>query len=179
MAAGNTLIEFERNLMTDLKAPRSLENDQRVDPRPLITIVVPARDEEANIARLESELLAAVDPLPYRYEFLVVDNSSTDRTGELVKAICRRDRRWAYLRFSRDLTVEMSITAGYHYAQGDAIIVLYSDLQDPPDVIPRFIEKWREGYDVVYEIRTVRPDVRRGQTPPALRRSGSLQPRSP
>jgi dolichol-phosphate mannosyltransferase len=51
----------------------------------------------------------------------------------------------------------MSITAGYHYATGDAIVVLYSDLQDPPDVIPRLIEKWREGHDVVYGVRTVRP----------------------
>ena len=51
----------------------------------------------------------------------------------------------------------MSITAGYHAASGDAIIVLYSDLQDPPEAIPRFLEKWRDGYDVVYGVRTVRP----------------------
>jgi polyisoprenyl-phosphate glycosyltransferase len=126
------------------------------DPRPLITIVIPAYNEEENIPRLETELRAAVDPLPYRYEFIVVDNHSTDRTSDLVKAICARDPRWKYLRFSRNFTVEMSITAGYHYAEGDAIIVLYSDLQDPPNAIPRLIEKWREGYDVVYGMRTVR-----------------------
>lgn len=125
--------------------------------QPLVTIIIPARNEEANIPRLEPELKAALDPLPYRYEFIVVDNHSTDRTGELVKDICRRDSRWKYLRFSRNFTVEMSITAGYHYAAGDAIVVLYSDLQDPPDVIPRLLEKWREGHDVVYGARTVRP----------------------
>jgi dolichol-phosphate mannosyltransferase len=102
-------------------------------------------------------LLTVVGALPYRFEFLVVDNHSSDGTGALVKDICKRDQRWKYLRFSRDFTVEMSITAGYHYARGDAIVVLYSDLQDPPDVIPRLIEKWREGYDVVYGVRTVRP----------------------
>ncbi|MEI6083875.1 MAG: glycosyltransferase family 2 protein [Verrucomicrobiota bacterium] len=123
----------------------------------LISIVIPARNEEANIPMLEAELKAVLDPLPYRFEYLVIDNHSADRTGELVKEICRRDDRWRYLRFSRDFTVEMSITAGYHYAQGDAIIVLYSDLQDPPDVIPRLIAKWREGFDVVYGVRTVRP----------------------
>lgn len=123
----------------------------------LISIIIPARNEEANVPRLEGELSLALDALPHRFEFIVVDNNSTDRTGELVKAICSRDTRWKYIRFSRDFTVEMSITAGYHFAKGDAIVVLYSDLQDPPDVIPRLIEKWREGYDVVYGVRTVRP----------------------
>ena len=123
----------------------------------MISVVIPAFNEEANIPRLEQELLAAVEPLPYLFEFLVIDNGSSDLTGELVKDICSRDSRWKYLRFSRNFTVEMSITAGYHYASGDAIVVLYSDLQDPPNVIAKFIEKWHEGYDVVYGVRTVRP----------------------
>lgn len=130
--------------------------DQKIDEPALITIIVPALNEELNIARLERELLAVTDTMPYRFEFLVIDNDSTDRTGELVKAICHRDPRWRYLRFSRNFTVEMSITAGYHYASGNAMIVLYSDLQDPPDVIPRMVEKWREGFDVVYGVRTIR-----------------------
>lgn len=124
---------------------------------PLISIVIPARNEEESIPRLEAELQAVVEALPYDFEFIVVDNDSADQTGQLVKAICARDPRWKYLRFSRNFTVEMSITAGYRVAQGDAIIVLYSDLQDPPAVIPRFLEKWQEGYDVVYGVRTVRP----------------------
>jgi polyisoprenyl-phosphate glycosyltransferase len=130
---------------------------QRVMREALISIVIPAFNEADNIPRLERELLSAVDPLPYAFEFIVVDNGSTDHTGNLIKDICARDRRWKYLRFSRNFTVEMSITAGYHYASGDAIVVLYSDLQDPPHVIPEFIEKWREGYDVVYGVRTARP----------------------
>ena len=123
----------------------------------MISVVIPAFNEEANISRLEQELLAAVNSLPYLFEFIVIDNGSSDLTGELVKDICARDSRWKYLRFSRNFTVEMSITAGYHYASGDAIVVLYSDLQDPPRLIPQFIEKWQEGYDVVYGVRTVRP----------------------
>lgn len=125
--------------------------------RPLVSIIVPARNEAESIPRLEQELLTTLEHLPYRYEFIVVDNDSSDRTGDLVKAICERDKRWKYLRFSRNFTVEMSITAGYHFATGEAMIVLYSDLQDPPEVIPRLLEKWREGYDVVYGVRTVRP----------------------
>jgi polyisoprenyl-phosphate glycosyltransferase len=122
----------------------------------LISIVIPAFNEEAMIPRVEKEVLAAVEGLPYRFEFIVVDNASTDRTGELLKDLCARDPRWKYVRFSRTFDLEMSITAGYEYADGDAIIVLYSDLQEPPDKIPEFIEKWREGYDVVYGVHTHR-----------------------
>jgi glycosyltransferase involved in cell wall biosynthesis len=126
-------------------------------PKELISIIIPARNEEGNIERLEQELLAVIQPLPFDFEFIVVDNASVDQTGKKVKEICDRDPRWRYIRFSRNFTVEMSLTAGYHEANGDAIIVLYSDLQDPPEEIPRFIEKWKEGYDVVYGVRTVRP----------------------
>src|SRR5262249_3361088 len=125
--------------------------------RRLITVVIPARNEAANMARLEQELLACIQNLPHDFEFIIIDNCSVDATGELAKALCQRDPRWKYIRFSRNFTVEMSITAGYHFASGDAIIVLYSDLQDPPDLIPQFIAKWEEGYDVVYGVRTVRP----------------------
>lgn len=118
--------------------------------------MIPALNEEANIPHLEREVSAVTGSLPYRFEFIVVDNCSKDRTGELVKAICKKDPRWKYLRFSRNFTSEMSITAGYHFSSGDAIITLYSDLQDPPEVMPRLLEKWREGYDVVYGMRKVR-----------------------
>jgi polyisoprenyl-phosphate glycosyltransferase len=122
----------------------------------LISIVIPALNEEGNIGPLERELAQSLDGLPYDFEFIVVDNGSTDGTEASVRAICARDRRWKYVRFSRNFGVEASITAGYKLASGEAIVVLYSDLQDPPQVIPAFLEKWREGYDVVYGVRTVR-----------------------
>lgn len=123
----------------------------------LISIIIPARNEEDNIDALEKRLLDVTEVLPFNFEFIVIDNASTDRTRDKIKAICDRDPRWKYIRFSRNFSVEMSLTAGYHEAGGDAIIVLYSDLQDPPEIIPSFIEKWKEGYDVVYGVRTVRP----------------------
>lgn len=131
---------------------------------PLVTIVVPALNEEESIPRLERTLLEVTDPLPYRFEFIVIDNDSTDRTGELLKEICLRDHRWKYIRFSRTFEVEISITAGYEYANGDAIIVLYSDLQEPPELIPEFIEKWQQGYDVVYGQHTFRHGEIRGRS---------------
>jgi polyisoprenyl-phosphate glycosyltransferase len=134
------------------------------DERALVSIVIPARNEQDNIERLEREVTAATDPLPYRFEFIVVDNASTDSTPELIKALCARDPRWKYVRFTRDFTVEMSITAGYRYAQGQAILVLYSDLQEPPEAIPAFLEKWREGYDVVYGEQVARHGESRVRT---------------
>jgi dolichol-phosphate mannosyltransferase len=123
----------------------------------LISIVIPARNEQDNIGPLERELGESLDGLPYDFEFIVIDNGSTDGTEAAVRALCVKDPRWKYIRFSRDFGVEASLTAGYKLASGDAIVVLYSDLQDPPQVIPAFLEKWREGYDVVYGVRTVRP----------------------
>ena len=127
------------------------------DSRPLVSIIIPALNESDNMPRLERELLGAVDGLPYDFEFIVVDNHSSDATPKLVRDLCARDSRWRYIRFSRNFTVEASITAGYRAASGDAMIVLYSDLQDPPDEIPKLLEKWREGWDVVYGVRTARP----------------------
>ena len=123
----------------------------------LISIIVPALNEKENISRLETELTEALADQPYEFEFIVVDNGSTDGTDVAVKDLCRKDPRWKYVLFSRNFGVDASITAGYKLASGEAIIVLYSDLQDPPQAIPAFLAKWREGYDVVYGVRTVRP----------------------
>lgn len=125
--------------------------------RKLVTLIIPAYNEEDNVGRLKPALDAALAGQPYDFEFLAVDNCSTDRTGEMLKALCAGDPRWRYLRLSRNFSVEMSMTAGYHYARGDGIIVLYSDLQDPPEVIPELLAKWDEGWDIVYGVRTERP----------------------
>lgn len=123
----------------------------------LISVVIPALNERENISALEDELLESLEGQPYEFEFIVIDNGSTDGTDAAVKEICRRDRRWKYVRFSRNFGVDASITAGYTLASGEAIVVLYSDLQDPPQAIPALLAKWQEGYDVVYGVRTVRP----------------------
>lgn len=123
---------------------------------PLISLVIPAYNEEANIPRLEKELMEVTSGLPYRFEFILIDNHSTDRTGQMIKTICKRDNRWKYILMSKNFHVESSISAGYHYASGDAMIVLYSDLQEPPNVIPRFLEAWRQGYDIVHGVHTKR-----------------------
>lgn len=127
--------------------------------RKLISIVMPGKNEEGNIPRARQELDAVFSALPeYDFEVLFIDNASTDRTGELVKAVCAADPRWRYVRFSRDFTTEASITLGVKLARGAAVINLFSDLQDPTDRIPDFIRKWEEGYDVVSGIIRNRND---------------------
>lgn len=122
----------------------------------LISIVIPAMNEEANLDRCYEELSSVMRPLACDYEVLLIDNDSTDRTPEISAEIARRDHRWRYIKFSRNFTGEISMAAGFYYSRGDAVVVLFSDLQEPPSLIPAFIEKWREGYDIVYGIHTKR-----------------------
>jgi polyisoprenyl-phosphate glycosyltransferase len=119
-------------------------------PRKLLSIVMPAMNEEANLARAYDEVTAVMAGEPYDYEVIVVDNASTDRTGEVAAGLTQRDSRWRYVRFSRNFSVEISIAAGLRFARGDAAMILFSDLQDPPQLIPEFLRRWEEGHDVVY-----------------------------
>jgi dolichol-phosphate mannosyltransferase len=120
--------------------------------RQLLSIILPARNEEENLAPAFEELTAVLSDLPCRYEVLVIDNDSDDGTAAVAAELCERDRRWKYVKFSRNFGVEASIAAGLRFARGDAALVLFSDLQDPPDLIPEFFRRWREGHDVVYGV---------------------------
>jgi dolichol-phosphate mannosyltransferase len=133
------------------------------DRRRLLSIIMPARNEEGNLRAAYVQVTAAMQSLDLDYEVIIIDNDSTDRTAEVAHEVCQSDRRWRYLKFSRNFQVEVSISAGFRLARGDAAVVLFSDLQDPPAVIPEFVRKWEEGYDVVYGV------VRHRQGEPAWR----------
>jgi len=127
--------------------------------RKTISIVMPARNEEGNLPRAFDEVTTVMARIPqYDYEVIVVDNASTDRTPEIARGLCARDARWKFVRFSRNFGGEASITVGMRVAGGDAMINLFSDLQDPTDRIPDFVAKWEEGYDVVSGILQDRND---------------------
>lgn len=130
-----------------------------MEPKKLITITMPARNEEGNLPRAYEEVTEVFAKLPqYDYEVVVIDNASTDRTPEIVRGFCDKDPRWKYVRFSRNFGGETSLTVGLRLAKGDAVINLFSDLQDPPEKIPDFLAKWEEGYDVVSGILQDRQD---------------------
>jgi dolichol-phosphate mannosyltransferase len=92
----------------------------------------------------------------YPFEIIISDNGSTDDTEAILQQIATRDTRCKYVRLSRNFGYQNNITVGMAMAQGDAIIVIDSDLQDPLELIPVFIGHWQEGHDVVYGIRIKR-----------------------
>lgn len=126
----------------------------------VLSIIMPAYNEEENLPRAYDEVSRVLqEKLPeYEYEVLLIDNCSIDATREVCHSICARDGRWRYLRFSRNFSSEISIAAGLRYSTGDAVIILFSDLQDPPELLPEFVRKWEEGNDIVCGLLKKRED---------------------
>lgn len=120
------------------------------------SIVVPMYNEEAVIEETYIRLKEVMDQTGEAYELLFVNDGSRDRTSEIVGEIADKDPHVRMLDFSRNFGHQIAITAGMDYAAGRAIVVIDADLQDPPSVILKMIEKWKEGYDVVYGKRLKR-----------------------
>jgi glycosyltransferase involved in cell wall biosynthesis len=121
-----------------------------------LSVVVPAYNEEANIERAYERLRTVLDGLHVDWELIFSVDPSTDRTEELILALRERDPRVKMLRFSRRFGQPMATLAGLEFAGGDATVVIDCDLQDPPELIPTLLERWREGFDVVYAQRRSR-----------------------
>lgn len=125
----------------------------------LVSVLVPAFNEEENVARAHAAIAAVFDSLPdYQLELIFTDNHSTDRTFERLRAIARRDGRVSVYRFSRNVGYHRSVLFAYQQARGSCAILLDCDLQDPPELIPAMLMRWSEGHQVVYGIRTSLPD---------------------
>jgi glycosyltransferase involved in cell wall biosynthesis len=127
---------------------------------PLISIVLPAYNEEPNIHPLFERLNPILAQLSdrFRFEIVVTDNHSTDRTFALLKEVAARDPRVRVFRLSRNFGFQRSILTGYMQCRGDAAIQLDVDLQDPPELISVFLERWKAGADVVYGVRLERSE---------------------
>lgn len=126
----------------------------------LISYVFPIYNEEGNIELLYKtmkKLLATQDS--YTYELLFINDGSRDASLELLLKMQKKDSRVSVIDFSRNFGHQIAVTAGLDYAQGDAVIIMDSDMQDPPTVSLELIEKWEEGFDVVYAQRRTRKDT--------------------
>jgi dolichol-phosphate mannosyltransferase len=116
-------------------------------------VVVPVYNEALCLAKLHHELCAVCNALPYHFEFLFVNDGSTDESDEKLAELRLADERVRYLVLSRNFGHQGAISAGLAFATGDAAIMMDGDLQHPPDVIPRLLERWEAGYDVVNTVR--------------------------
>ncbi len=125
---------------------------------PLLSVVVPLFDEAANVAELYRRLVAALDALGSPFELVFVADGSRDATPALLDKLAARDARVRVVTLSRNFGHQPAVSAGLDHARGGAVVVMDGDLQDPPEVLPAFVERWREGFDVVYAVRTKRKE---------------------
>jgi dolichol-phosphate mannosyltransferase len=129
--------------------------------RPLLAIVVPVHNEKDNLVRFREEVSTVMRELgDCDWEFVFVDDGSTDGSFEILRTLRDLDARVTALRFPRNFGSHVAIAAGIDYAKGDAAIIMAADLQDPPSLIKDFAARWREGYDVVWGARSGRDDGR-------------------
>lgn len=125
---------------------------------PEIGLVIPCYNEEDVLPVLLERLDALVRDWTTPVWVLFVDDGSRDRTPELLDAACERHPNMACLRLSRNFGHQIAVSAGLMHARGDAVVVLDADLQDPPEIVPQMLARWREGYDVVYGVRENRKE---------------------
>ncbi len=124
--------------------------------RPELTVVIPAFNEQENVEPMYRRLVAALDGVVDGLEVLFVDDGSTDGTWRAVSVLAARERRVRGIRFARNFGHQAALTAGVDAARGRAAVIIDADLQDPPEVIPEMVARWREGYEVVYGQRVER-----------------------
>ena len=124
--------------------------------RGMLSIVVPAYNEQDNIGRAYERVSEVIEQLDMASELIFCVDPGTDRTEKLIRELCDRDARVKMLRFSRRFGQPMATIAGLEAARGDAVVVIDCDLQDPPELIPELLARWRDGYDVVYAQRRTR-----------------------
>jgi dolichol-phosphate mannosyltransferase len=124
----------------------------------MISLVVPAFNEEENLSVLVHRLMAVMERYP-SYEILIVDDGSSDQTRHVLRQLSQEYPVVRFLSFSRNFGHQMALRAGYDNARGEAVICLDADLQHPPELIPTLIDKWREGYEVVYTVRQPDPKL--------------------
>jgi dolichol-phosphate mannosyltransferase len=124
--------------------------------QPTISIVVPIYNEEAVLPELYRRVSQVMDELGESWELILVNDGSRDNSAEVIASLYEKDERVKGVSFSRNFGFQEAVTAGLTYTNGQAVVLSDADLQDPPEVIPEMVAKWREGYDVVYGVRTSR-----------------------
>lgn len=147
-------LRFCRALAAALRA----EPTKSEAPAPVISVVVPVFNEQANIHALYERLAATFAKLDLRFELVFVDDGSSDGSVALLRDLCARDGRLVAIELARNFGQQTALTAGLDFTRGEAVILMDADLQDSPEAIPELIKTWREGYEVVYALRVRRKE---------------------
>lgn len=124
--------------------------------RKKLAVVIPFLNEEENIPLMYERLAKCMADQPESLQIIFVDDGSTDGSAAWIANKAREDRKLCLLRLSRNFGHQIAITAGMDYADADCVAVIDCDLQDPPEVIPELLKKWREGFEVAYAVRESR-----------------------
>jgi len=125
----------------------------------MISVVVPIFNEEENLPELRRRMSAALDSIGDAWELILVNDGSRDRSADMLREMNQQDARIKVINLSRNFGHQPAVTAGIHHARGDCVVLIDGDLQDPPEVIPHMVAKWKEGYQVVLGERTSRGDA--------------------
>jgi polyisoprenyl-phosphate glycosyltransferase len=123
---------------------------------PTFSVIAPIFNEYENIPVLYKRVREVMDSTGEIWELIMVDDGSTDGSTNLIQELAKQDPRLRPVIFARNFGHQIAVTAGWDYSCGQAVVVIDADLQDPPEVILDMIEKWREGYEVIYAVRTER-----------------------
>lgn len=124
----------------------------------MVSIVIPSYNEAGNIKVITKKIKSVLKGKE-EFEIIFIDDGSTDQTFEEIKNIMKTEKFVEVISFSRNFGHQKALKAGLDYARGDCVICMDADLQHPPEVLPKLIDKWREGYDVVYTIRKDTLDI--------------------
>jgi dolichol-phosphate mannosyltransferase len=137
-------------------ASANLATPRKPSQESLLSVIVPCKNEEVVLLESNRRLMQALEELKMPFEVVYVDDGSTDSTSLRLRELQAADSRLRVVVLSRNFGHQLAITAGLQHASGDAVVVIDADLQDPPEVIAEFVAQWRNGFDVVYGIRTER-----------------------
>lgn len=131
--------------------------------RPIYSFIIPVYNEAANLPEVYRRLESIIRRLDGESELILIDDGSRDHSLSIIRDLHRQNPQVRYLSFARNFGHQVAVTAGLNFAQGQVVIVMDSDLQDPPELIPDLIEKWRQGYHVVYAQRLSRKQDKRAK----------------
>jgi polyisoprenyl-phosphate glycosyltransferase len=136
--------------------PRSIEMIEKKNGDTFLSVIVPVYNEEVMIDIFYERIIPILSSIDERFEIIFVNDGSHDYTVEKIKALHARDPRVKLIDLSRNFGKEIAMTAGLDFACGEVVVLMDADLQDPPELIPQMVEKWRQGYDTVYATRMKR-----------------------